>query len=107
MDQSICAAQVDKGTEIGEIAHDATSYFTRPQLVEEFFASSLSPFLDREALGKDQAVACAVDLDNLELQFLVLHALKFGCSFLVIATGGHFLALEVENLRDRHEAANA
>ena len=105
--QAVCASQVDKGAKVGEIADHATAYLTGFQLIEEFLAPALSPFLLGQALRKNQAVTRAINLDDLELQFLIFHALQLGCSLLVFAARGDFLALEIENLRDGHESTNA
>ena len=98
MHQSICASQVDKGAKIGKVADDAMADFARLQLVEQLFTATLAPFLDGQPLGKDQAIACPVDLDDFELQFFVFHALQFGRRLLVLPTGSHFFTLEVEYL---------
>ena len=107
MHQSIRSTQVNKGAEIGEVAHHAMAHFTGLQFVEQLFPPALSPFLDGQPLGQDQAVACSIDLNDFELQLFVFHALQFGCRLLVLATGSHFFALEVENLGDRHKATDA
>src|SRR5579884_1754251 len=53
MHQSVCSSQIDKGPEISEIAHHASSYLTGPQFIEQFFTPSLPPFLHRQALRKN------------------------------------------------------
>ena len=50
VNQSICASQVNKGTEVGKVAHHASADFPWFQLIEQFFTSSLSPFLCRKSL---------------------------------------------------------
>ena len=106
MHQSVRASQVHKGPEVGEIADDATSYFPWLQLVKELLATALSPLLDGQALGEDQAVARAIDLDDFELELFIFHTLELGRRLLIITALRHFLALEVQNLGDGDEAAN-
>src|SRR5437764_1672089 len=98
VDQSVRASQVDKGAKVGQVTDDALAYLARFELIEQFFAAALAPFLDSEALGEDQAIARPIDLDYFELELFVFHALEFGGSFLVFSTGSDFFALEVENL---------
>ena len=45
VDQPVCASQVNKGAKVGKIAHHATADFAWFQLIEQFFAPPLSPFL--------------------------------------------------------------
>src|SRR5215469_3855675 len=52
--QSICPSQVDKSAKVGEIADDATAYLAGFQLIEEFLAPALPPFLLGQALGENQ-----------------------------------------------------
>src|SRR5438128_6075316 len=107
MHQSVSASQVDKGSEFGEIADHAPPDFAGLQPVEQFFAPTLPPFLRSQSLREDQTVACPVDLNDLEREFFVLHALEFGRRFLVLSPGGDFFAFEIEDLGDRYEPANA
>ena len=51
MNQTVSASQVNKGAEVGEVTDDAFTYLAWFKLVEQFFATALSPFLDSEALG--------------------------------------------------------
>src|SRR5215469_3208041 len=52
--QAVCASQVDKGAKVSEVADDATAYLARFQLIEEFLAPPLSPFLLGQALRENQ-----------------------------------------------------
>src|SRR5712692_6216601 len=85
MHQSIRTSQVDKGAKIGEVTDHTAPYFARFQLIEQFFAAALSPFLDGQPLRKDQAVTRPIDLNDFELQFFVFHTLEFGRRLLVLA----------------------
>src|SRR5437764_509672 len=82
MNQPVCPSQIDEGSEIGEVAYHAFAYFPRSQLIEEFLATALTPLLYGQPLGEDQTVACAIDLNDFELKFFVLHTLKFRCRLL-------------------------
>src|SRR5260370_17173936 len=95
MHQPVRASQVDKGAKISEIADNPPAYFTWFQLVKKFLPAALSPFLNSQALRKNQAVACAVNFDNFELQLLVFHALAFDSAFLFFSTTSHFFPLHV------------
>lgn len=98
MHQSVGASQIDKGPEIGEVTDDTTSYFTRLQLIEQFFAATLAPFLHSETLGKDQKVTRSVDLDDFELELFLLHRSQPGKSPLALASGDHIFGSETQNL---------
>src|SRR3989442_12340987 len=98
MHQSVCTPQVHKSSEIGQVADHAATYFAWLQLIEQFFTPALSPLLHRQSLRKNQAVACPVNLDNLELQLLVFHALELGRCLLVITTRRNFFPFEIKNL---------
>src|SRR6266849_6789091 len=107
MHQSVSASQVDKRTEVGEIADNTPAYFPRLKFIEQLFAPPLAPFLHGQALGEDEAVVRAVDLDDLELEFFILHARQPGRCLLAFAASSDFFRFEVEDLRNGHEALNA
>jgi len=50
MHQSIGTTKVNEGSKVREIAHYATANFARLQLIEQFFAAALAPFLNRQPL---------------------------------------------------------
>src|SRR5271167_3001352 len=98
MHQSVCPSQIDKGAKIGEVTDHAMPDFAGFQLIKEFFTAALTPLLHSQSLRENQAVARAVDLDDLEGEFFVLHALQLCCRLLAFAARGNFFALEVEDL---------
>src|SRR5437879_7301194 len=106
MDQPVGTTQVDKGTKVGKVTHHSLANFAGFQLIEQFFATALTPFLDRQTLRKDQAVTRPVDLDNFQLQLFVFHALELGRRLLVFSTRRDFFAFEVENLGDGYKSSN-
>src|SRR5579859_2227104 len=62
---------------------------------------SLAPLLSREALGENQTVALAVDLDHFERDGLTNHALQ---RLLPLLSGG--ATMQLGDLRGRNEAAD-
>jgi len=87
MDQTICASQIDKGPKVGQIAHDPLAYLAGLEFIEQFFATALTPFLNGQTLREDQTIACAVNLNDLELQLFILHTLQLAFLHLVLAAG--------------------
>src|SRR6185437_2334321 len=89
---------------VGQVAHRPGAYLADLQLVQELLTPPRTPLLHRQALGENQPVAVAVNLDDLELELATHHGLQL---LLGLGVVGVVLALEVENLADRHEATNA
>src|SRR5262249_36422219 len=106
MDQSVGPSQIDKRSKVGKIADNSLADFARLEFIEQFLTTALTPFLDGQALRENQAIARPIDFDDFELQLLVFHRLQLGCRLLILASCCDLFTLEVENLRDRHEAAN-
>src|SRR5579859_1312095 len=106
MHESVRAPQINEGSKAGNVADGSATDFARPQLVKQFLAASLAPFLDGQAFRKDQALTFTVDLNDFQLQLFVFHALQFGRRLLVLAARSHFFARKVEDLGDGHIAAD-
>src|SRR5262249_22445698 len=104
MDEAIGTAQVHKRAEVGEVGDDTLPHLANLQLVQQLFAPLGTPFLYGQALGEDEAVAVAIDLDDLELQPTPHHACQL---LLCLGVVGGVLALEVEDLADGNKPADA
>src|SRR5687767_4906903 len=101
MCQAVGAAQVDKRAEVGELIDTPAEDIARLQLGKQAMLLRLAPLLCRAALGEHQAIALAIDLDHLERNGLADHALE---RLLPLLRGR--AAVELRDLRGRHEAAN-
>src|SRR5262249_3575103 len=103
VDEAVRAAEVDEGAEVAQARHPALAGVALLQLAEQALLLARAPLLDRRALGEDQAVAPAVHLDDLEQQPPAVHRRQAVLDRLV----GRAAALEVDDLRQRYEAAHA
>ena len=72
--QAIRAAQVDERAKIGQADHAPFADLADGQLVQQARFLLLAPFARRGALGQDQAVARAVDLDHFHGNIFADHA---------------------------------
>ena len=61
------AAQVDEGAEAANVAHDALPHLSDLQLVQQHLAAARADLALGDALGQDQAIAAAVELDDLDV----------------------------------------
>src|SRR5579875_875766 len=107
MHQAVRTAQINEGSEVGKIADHALTDLAGLEFIEQFLAAALSPFLDGQSLRENQPVARPVNLDDFELQLFVFHGRQLGCRLLILPAQRDLFTLEVENLRNGYEAANA
>src|SRR5437867_12833263 len=68
MDESIGAADVDERAEVADRRDHAGATVALLGRGEQLVFASLTYFLDRLALGKDEPIAIAIDLDDFERQ---------------------------------------
>ena len=68
--QAVDAAEVDERAVIGEVLDDALEDRAFLQLLEQLLALDAVLALDHRTAGDDDVVALAVELDELELEFL-------------------------------------
>src|SRR5438067_2816962 len=94
MDQAVRSAQVDEGAVGGEARHLALDLVADLELAEELLALPSAIFVEGRFLADDQAVALAVDLEDLDPDPLTDQLLEGGG----IGSG---------NLRRREEATQA
>ena len=66
VDQTVGAAEVDEGTVAGQTAHLAGDHVADLELLEELLALARPVLVLRRALGDDEPVALAVDLEDLD-----------------------------------------
>ena len=97
MDQAVGAAEVDKRAKAGQAADDAPPHVTFLQLFEQVLLLLRAPLPPRRPVREDQAVAAAVDLDDLEGQRPVQPVAKHLCPV------GH-VAAHADQVRGRHKA---
>src|SRR5947209_13943910 len=98
VDETISTSQVHKGPKVRQIAHHTTAHFAGLQLIEQLLTPPLTPFLDSQALRENQSIACAIDLNDLELQHLIFHRLQLGRCLLILATCRNLFPPEVHDL---------
>jgi len=99
VNQSIRAANVDKGAEVADRGNATLANLALAQLFDQLLLHLVALFLHGLALGEDQPVPMPVDLDDLQRQMRADHAGHFGllASFVPTANFG--------DLRCRHKAA--
>src|SRR5579875_1354941 len=106
VDETIRTAEIDKGTEIGQVAHHAVADLPGLKSVEQLVFALGAAFLGRGTLRQNKPVTAAVDLDDLQVQAPALHGSQRPSHLLALAVLARDVA-EVENLGNRNEAANA
>src|SRR5947209_5299661 len=105
MDEAIGTAEIDEGAEAGQVTDRAAPNLSGLELVEKLVFLFGALLLDGRALRKDEPVAAAIDLNNLQRKSPAIHGREQLSHFLALA----FLTRntsEVENLRDRDKSAN-
>ena len=70
MQQAVDAAEVHERAVVGEVLDDALEHRALDQLLEQLLALFRMLALDHRTAGDDDVVALAVELDELELEFL-------------------------------------
>src|SRR5207302_8032356 len=70
VEQSVHAAQIDEGAEIGDVLDDAFPHLTDLQLVHEDVALALALGFEQHATAHHDVAASLVELDDLELEAL-------------------------------------
>ena len=68
MDESVSSADVDEGAEVADRRDATLADFALAQLVDQSLLHDVSPLLHRLALGEDETVSVAIDLDHLQRQ---------------------------------------
>ncbi len=71
MKESVHAAEVDERAEIGDVLDFALAEFADLHFLQELSAHILAGFFEQFAAGNDDVVAFLVDLEDLEIVFLV------------------------------------
>src|SRR5258706_7097044 len=109
VDQAVDAAEVDEDAERGDRADRAVDLLADLEAAEQLVPLLASLLVQGDLLGQDQAVGLAVDLQDLEPELAaderhqLLGDLLGGVARLVVLRS----AREVDDLADRHEAADA
>src|ERR671912_686642 len=68
VNQSIGPADVDEGAEIADRGDSTLADLALAQLIDQSLLHYVSPLLHRLALGEDESVPVAIDLDYLQWQ---------------------------------------
>ena len=71
MEESVHAAEVDERAEIGDVLDFALTELADLHFLQELSAHILAGFFEEFAAGNDDVVAFLVDLEDLEIVFLV------------------------------------
>src|SRR3954454_19129309 len=109
VDEAVDAAQVDEDTERGDRADRAGDLLADLEAAEELVALLAALLVERDLLGEDQAIGLAVDLEDLQPELAaderhqLLGDLLGRVARLVVLRP----ARKVDDLADRHEAADA
>ena len=109
MDEAVDAAEVDEDAERGDRADAAGDLLADLQAAEQLVPLLAPLLVEGDLLGQDQAVRLAVDLEDLEpelaadVRLELLGDLLRGVARLLVLRP----AREVDDLADRHEAADA
>ncbi len=101
MDESVRAADVDEGAEVADRGDATLADLALLQLLDQLLLHLVAPLLHGLALGEDQPVAMAVDLDDLEGQRAADQPGHVGLLAGIVA------AANLGHLRRRHESAHA
>src|SRR6185295_5922763 len=109
VDEAVDAAEVDEHAERRDRPDVARDPLTDLEAAEELIALLAPLLVQRHLLGQDQAVGLAVDLEDLEPQLPADERLELLGDLLGRITWLVVLgpAREVDDLADRHEAADA
>jgi hypothetical protein len=109
VDQAVDATEVDEHAEGRDRADVAGDLLTDLEAAEQLVALLAALLVQRNLLGQDEAVGLAVDLEDLEAELPADERLELLRDLLgrvarLVVLGP---AREVDDLADRHEAANA
>src|SRR4051794_7912377 len=109
VDEAVDATEIDEHAERRDAADVAGHLLADLQAAEQLVALLAALLVERDLLGQDQAVGLAIDLEDLEAELpadvrleLLRDLLGGVARLLVLGT-----AREVDDLADRHEAADA
>ena len=109
VNQAVNAAKVNEESEWRDRAHHTGNALANRKGAEEFVALTAALLIVRNLLGEDQAVPLAVHLQDLHAQLAANVRLQLLGNLLdgVTRCVASWAAREVNDLADRHEAANA
>jgi len=91
MDEAVYATKVDKGAKVDQVADAAVAHLSRGDLLQETLAVLWPPH--GSALGKHQAVASPIQLNDLEFEFFAHPAGQFLIPQLGALKDGYLLEL--------------
>ena len=100
VDQAVGAAEVDEGAVGGEAADAALDHVADLELLEELLALAGAVLVHRRLLADDEAVALAVDLEDLDLDLLAQQLLG-GVGELAADLAGGQEAAQAEHVDDQ------
>src|SRR4029078_6025347 len=109
VDEAIDAAEVDEDAERGDGADRADDLLAALEAAEQLVPLLAALLVQRDLLGQDQAVGLAVDLEDLQPELASDARHQLLCDLLGVVAPLVVLrtAREVDDLADRHEAADA
>src|SRR6185295_458295 len=99
MGETVRATEIDEHAETADAGDASLANFAFLEFGEKAILLLRSPLLERRALRQDDAVAAAVDLDDLEAQLLAYRRCEAALAFDV--------GPDADDLRERHEGVDA